>query len=426
MARRIPLAQHKDIMRQFDIKARWLFWICLSELLSMLVISNYAALLPILQKEWSLSNAEAGWIFSSYQIGYVFAVVFLASLTDYINAKIIFIASLFWTGIAGLFFAFYADGFLSALVLRALMGIGFAGIYMPGLRMVAEKYADDRNSGTAIGTYVGTFTLGVALSLFLTGFLNSLFSWRTAFMVTAIGPLAGGILAVFTLGHVPKLDHSRHEKVSLADIMSNRAAMLMIGGYVAHMWEMFGMRAWIVAFLTAALLMSGSVMTDAVVAGTFLAGILTLVGAASNVLGGYVSDRIGRAQSVFVILLLSSVISLFIGWTISLPFSLIAAVCIIYGFLVAAESSILSTGVAEFSLQGSLGRTMALQSFLGWSAASISPIVFGHVLDMTNPLHTSHQLGYYPVWGWAFALLGIGGLFGPLLMWFLAKSIRKA
>lgn len=425
MARKIPLAQHKDIMRQFDAKARWLFWICLSELLGMMVISNYAALLPVLQKEWSLTNAEAGWIFSSFQIGYVLAVVFLASLTDYVSAKKIYISSLFWTGIAGILFALFSNGLYSALVLRGLMGIGFAGIYMPGLRMVAEKYAGDTSSGTAVGIYVGTFTLGVACSLFFSGFLNALFSWKGAFLITGIMPLVGGVIAIASLGHIPQIEHSMVKKVSLVDIINNRPAMLMIGSYVAHMWEMFGMRAWIVAFLTAALLIHKNDLTESVSASTLVASIVTLVGAVSNVLGGAFSDRIGRSRSVFIILLMSSLISLSIGWLISFPFYMIVTVSIIYGFLVAAESSIMSTAVAESSRHGSLGRTMAVQSFLGWTAASISPIVFGYILDLTNPANIAQQLGYYPVWGWAFALLGVGGFIGPYLMWVLEKWRRQ-
>jgi len=408
-------------MRQFEAKARWLFWICLSELLGMMVISNYAALLPVLQKEWSLTNAEAGWIFSSFQIGYVLAVVFLASLTDYVNPKKIYIASLFWTGIAGIFFALFSAGLYSALVLRGLMGIGFAGIYMPGLRMVAEKYADDTSSGTAVGIYVGTFTLGVACSLFFSGFLNALFSWKGAFLITGIMPLVGGVIAVALLGHIPHAGYSQSKGVSLLDIIKNRPAMLMIGSYVAHMWEMFGMRAWIVAFLTATLLMHKNDLTESVSASALVASIVTLVGAISNVLGGAFSDRIGRARSVFIILLTSSLISLGIGWLIACPFYVIVTVSIVYGFLVAAESSIMSTAIAESSRHGSLGRTMAVQSFLGWSAASISPIIFGYVLDLTNPSNVAQELGYYPVWGWAFALLGAGGLIGPYLMWVLGK-----
>jgi len=68
---------------RLDDRYRWLIWMSLSEIGTMLVFSNYSALLPILQKQWALTNGQAGWIFSSYQIGYIVAVVFLTSLTDY-------------------------------------------------------------------------------------------------------------------------------------------------------------------------------------------------------------------------------------------------------------------------------------------------------------------------------------------------------
>jgi hypothetical protein len=59
---------------------------------------------------------------------------------------------------------------------------------------------------------------------------------------------------------------------------------------------------------------------------------------------------------------------------------------------------------------------MALQSLLGWGAASISPIVFGLILDLINPPDALRSYGYFPNWGWAFVMLGGGGLVGPLIM----------
>jgi fucose permease len=58
---------------RLDDRFRWLIWLSFAEIGTMLVFNNYSALLPILQKEWSLTNSEAGWIFSSYQIGYILA-----------------------------------------------------------------------------------------------------------------------------------------------------------------------------------------------------------------------------------------------------------------------------------------------------------------------------------------------------------------
>ncbi|MGQ9638095.1 MAG: hypothetical protein ACUVT6_09930 [Thermodesulfobacteriota bacterium] len=80
----------------------------------------------------------------------------------------------------------------------------------------------------------------------------------------------------------------------------------------------------------------------------------------------------------------------------------------LYGYLVTADSYSLFTGVTELAHPKELGKTMALQSFLGWTGASISPIAFGYILDFTNPLDVLKTYGYIPPWGWAFMILGLG------------------
>jgi MFS family permease len=408
---------------RLDDRLRWLIWLSLAEIGTMLVFNNYSALLPILQKEWSLTNSEAGWIFSSYQIGYILAVVLFTSLTDYINTKYIYLVTSLWAGLAGILFSFWAEGFYSAMILRTLMGIGFAGTYMPGLRMVAERFPS-RERGRAVGIYVGAFTLGAAISLFLTGMINSLFSWRWAFLITSLGPIAGGMIALFKLGEVVRTKAEEETRIPFTEVLRNRPALMMIGGYAAHMWEMFGMRGWIVAFLTACLLTAHYDLEKAVSLSAVIAGAVTLVGALSNALGGSLSDRFGRANTIIVVMLGSGMLSLLIGWTRGFPIALIILLSLLYGFVVTGESSVLSTGVTEMARPGGLGRTMALQSLLGWGAASISPILFGYVLDLTNPADALTRFGYVPNWGWAFVILGLGGLMGPLIIWRLKREAR--
>ncbi len=65
----------------------WLAAVCLSELGTLLVFSNFPALLPILKAEWNLSNTEAGLIIAFYQVGYIGAVAILATLTDYMAKR---------------------------------------------------------------------------------------------------------------------------------------------------------------------------------------------------------------------------------------------------------------------------------------------------------------------------------------------------
>ena len=183
------------------------------------------------------------------------------------------------------------------------------------------------------------------------------------------------------------------------------------------------MRGWMVAFLTACLLTAHYDLEKAVSLSAVIAGTVTLAGALSNALGGTLSDRFGRANTIIVVMLGSGFLSLLIGWTIGFPIALIILLSLLYGFMVTGESSVLSTGVTELARPGGLGRTLALQSLIGWTAASLSPIAFGYVLDLTNPADALTRFGYVPNWGWAFVILGLGGLMGPLIIWRLKRKL---
>jgi hypothetical protein len=56
-------------------------------------------------------------------------------------------------------FALFADGFWSALLLRLLAGIGWAGTYMPGLKAIADPL-----EGTAQSRAVSWHAAGVGIS----------------------------------------------------------------------------------------------------------------------------------------------------------------------------------------------------------------------------------------------------------------------
>jgi MFS family permease len=198
--------------------------------------------------------------------------------------------------------------------------------------------------------------------------------------------------------------------------------MGIIGGYVAHMWEMYGMRGWMVAFVAASLLVQKGDLSRAVSMSTYVIAWSTLLGAVAIATGGAISDRFGRIHTITVIMVGSGLLSLTLGWAIAVPYWLLAILCLLYGFMVAADSSVLSTGVVEMAHPGGLGRTMAIQSLLGWTAASVSPVVFGYILDVTNPADALARYGYFPNWGWAFMLLGVGGLMGLLA---IGRSKKK-
>ncbi len=399
----------------------WLAALCLAELGTMLVFSNFAAVLPLLQVEWGLSNTEAGLIFTAYQVGYIFAVAVLSTLTDWVEPRKIYVGGALWAGLAGLAFPLWAHGATSALVLRTLAGIGLAGTYMPGMRLVAERF-DASRRGFAMGSYIATFTVGTSISLLATSWGNARWGWRPAFALTALGPLLAAALASVTLqgaraGRAPRPAGG----IALRPVLRNRRALRLIVAYGAHTWELMGMRGWIVPFLAASLTAGGASLALATHQAGLAGAAVLAIGAVSHPVAGLFSDRWGRTRLISTVMLVSGACSLALGWALGWPFGALVTLALFYGLMVTAESAILSTSIAESAEPAYLGRTMALQSTVGFSAGALSPAAFGAVLDLAAKL--GRPAG--ETWRWGFTLLAAGVLVGPLVVGFRGRGRER-
>lgn len=413
MAAVASIPPERSVTRQRGSRG-WLTALCLAELGTMLVFSNFAAVLPLLQQEWQLSNTEAGLIFTAYQVGYILAVAVLSTLTDWVEPRKIYLAGALWAGLAGLAFPLWAQGARSALLLRTLAGIGLAGTYMPGMRLVAERF-DASRRGFAMGCYIATFTIGTSISLLLTAWANAQWGWRVAFALTALGPLLGAALAAVTLeagqaGRAPRPAPG----AGLRPVLENRHGLRLIVAYGAHAWELMGMRGWIVPFLTASLTASGVGLALATKEAGLAGSAVLAIGAVSHPVAGLLSDRWGRTRLISLIMLVSGACSLTMGWALGWSWSALVTLALFYGLMVTAESAILSTSIAESAEPQYLGRTMALQSTVGFSAGALAPTVFGIVLDLVAKLGRPAT----EAWGWAFTVLAAGVLIGPLAVGF--------
>jgi MFS family permease len=381
---------------------RWLLLLSLAEIATMVTFSNYTAAQPLLAQQWRLSSAEAGAIFGAQQAGYALAVLWLASLTDLVGVRRIYLLSAAWNGFAAALFAVGARGFLSALLLRALLGVGLAGTYMPGVRLVAETFPQ-RKRGAALGVFIACFSVGAALSLFLAGRLLVL-GVRTMFLLTAAGPLLGVLLAWPVVRDGPRpMAGARRRGLPFRDVLRNPPALRYIAGYTAHNWELFGMRAWLPVFLTAAWSAQGASLPEATRMGTAVGSAVLLAGAASNAAGGWLSDRAGRMRTIVTFLSASALCSAVIGWLLPVGLGAVIAVALLYGIFTTAESSTLSTAVAESAFPHALGTTMAVQSTVGFVATIVSPVLFGALLDAYG-------------WGWAFVSLAVAAAAGVLTL----------
>lgn len=392
---------------------------CLAEILGMAGFATFPALVPTFISEWGLSHTEAGWISGIYFAGYMGAVPVLVSLTDRVDPRRIYLVCTALGGAAMLGYALFADGFWSALVFRAIAGIGLAGTYMPGLKALSDMVKGPRQS-RVLAWYTSSFSVGAAVSFLLSGQIAAWFGWQWAFGAASIGSLASLVLVFARIAPAPP-DKKLAPITRLLDfrpVFRNPNAMGYIIAYGAHIWEMFGQRSWVVAFLT----FSQSLQPDGargIIPATVVAALVNLAGVPASIFGNELAIRFGRVRVVTVVMLASVGVSCLLGFSAPLPYLLVAALCLLHGVTAYGDSSAITAGAVASAPPGHSGATMAVHSFVGFGCGFVGPLMFGMVLDLAGGNRAT-------AWGLAFTSLGVAAAAGPVALACLVGSDRKA
>ena len=103
---------------------RWIASLCLARVGFALIFVAYSASLGLLKHDWGLSSAQAGLIQSAWHAGYLVSLFAIGFLADRYGARRTFLATSIAACASGLAFALFADGFVSALLLHGLAGLG--------------------------------------------------------------------------------------------------------------------------------------------------------------------------------------------------------------------------------------------------------------------------------------------------------------
>jgi MFS family permease len=381
---------------------------CLVLFLTLLPFSSYVAALPHIQDEWGLNNTQAGFIYSTYLAGYAASALLIVPLTDRLDPRRILLGAAAVSAASNLLFPLVADDVLSGALLRAPAGIGLVGVYMPGIRVVAERFSS-RGRGMAVGMFVTSFYAGSSASLAATGGLMAVLDWRQAYLAMALAAFVSVPLAYIALrGHRHMATHRSSGRLELA-ALKDRLTRRFILAYSLHTMELYAARVWLPAFFAATLISRGIENAQAAVTAATVGGIAFAAGSIGPVMGGVISDRWGRATSASVIFALSGACSWLIGWMGGFPWPLIVALSVFYGWAIAADSAIYSTAITEVASPSRLGSTMAIQSFLGFGAGFVGPILVGGILDL-SPESIQWGLGFSFIG--LLSLVAIAGLMG--------------
>ncbi len=149
-----------------------------------------------IMKEFGLTNAELGYIFSSGLGGMTAGCFILAPLGDRIGRRKIFLISLLLISLGMLLVNFSAHyGLL--LVCRAITGLGIGGI-LPNLATVAAEFSTDKTRDFNVGIVQGGWPLGAILTGFVSAWIVPLYGWRFAYLSAGLFSL-GMLVAVYVV-----------------------------------------------------------------------------------------------------------------------------------------------------------------------------------------------------------------------------------
>lgn len=348
--------------------------------------------------QWALSSAEAAWLTTAVQLGFVVgtAASALLNLADIIPARVLFAASAFAAAIANALIL-TVDGLPGALAWRFLTGVCLAGVYPPAMKMVATWFRSRR--GLAVGTIVGALTIGKSLPYLMHALPGAGIGPVT--LTASAGAIVAATIVWFGYHEGPYPFPARTFSWGLvAEVVSYRRWRLATGGYLGHMWELYAAWTWLPVFIAASIAVREPMnavhgeRVASVVAFTALA-----VGGVGCVWGGIVADRRGRAWLVTLAMGISGACALLIGFAFGKSLWLLAPVAFLWGFFVIADSAQFSVLVTESVPAHAVGTALTLQTSLGFLLTAVT-------IQLVPPLAAA--VG----WRWAFVLLAFGPVVG--------------
>lgn len=370
-----------------------------------------SASVPAIKREWGLTDSRAAWLTLTVQLGFVAGTLTsaLGNLPDVFRARHLMAGCAFGGAFVNAAFALFARSPALGLPLRFLTGFLLAGVYPPGMKIMATWFR--RGRGMALGVLVGALTLGKA-SPYLVNALGSA-NWRVDVAFVSLLAVVGGLLVLFFIGDGPyALPNAPFDIRQVGKVFRNRGVRLANFGYFGHMWELYAMWTWVPVMMRASLAARGSPPALAETLSFLVIGS----GAAGCVLAGLAADRVGRTVVTSWAMGLSGSCCLAVGFLFGSPPAALAAVAILWGATVVADSAQFSACVTELGDPRYMGTALTIQTCLGFlltvGSIQLIPILVKAV-----------------GWRWAFAALAPGpalGVWAMLRLRSLPEAVRIA
>jgi len=343
---------------------------------------GFAPLIPTFMGDLGITYAAAATIMTAYFWTYTTAQVPVGVLADRLGPRRMML--LFLSLLAAGVIAFpLSRGYTQSLVARGLIGLGAAGIWLPGLRLIHEWFPPQER-GRATGLFSAGGGIGGTMALMLVPILAQHFGWRWGYAFTLI-PLLTACALIYAFVRPGPLAERRFPDAA----SRGTAAVIKDVLGVAALWPInvavlfsYGAFMALVTFLPAFLVRQGGLTPGR--AG-LVTGLITAGTVVSWPLAGFISDWIGRRKVIYLFSQGMCVLS-------CLAFALIVPGTGWAGAALAALLTGLMLGglvtpfvmVVELFPADLIGTASGVVNTFCFVGSLLIPVLVGKILDMTG------------------------------------------
>lgn len=345
----------------------------------------FAAVLPFVSETLKLNPAEAGLAQGIFALTYGVGMVAWSPISRSMSARNMLLIGLAGTGI-GMVAQVFVQSYVQLLALRLIIGFFDAGIFIGNMKLIFGWFPLSRR-GSVVGFILAAYSLAITLDFALGIPLTLATNWRTFFAVLAAGTLIVAVLDALVVRSGPREigianfswgNEPRHESMPLSEIF--RSKWIAVGGFgiVACTFAIAGTATWVVpAFIT--------IQHMPPEAGAVIGTVMGLSQVLFLVIGGYMSDRLGKPFMIKLTAFLAFLTAVMFLWSVvsPMPFSMLVLFAALSGVALLGGGAIFALLSEKYS-DALAPAAIGYAEVFGIFSAFVAPWLMGAIINVSG------------------------------------------
>ena len=351
------------------------------------------ALLPLIRANLGLSYLQSGLLLSAFTITSGLSQFPGGWLSDRVSRQIVVVIGLCGVGLTTLAVGL-SPSYYPLLFILVIMGI-FAGAYHPSAVSMLSGYFEEVRRGKVIGLHMVGGAVGFTLGPLLGGLIAQMWGWRFAFIILGIPALVAAPIVLNKL--------RQHKDVNGGELVSHTYTTDGTPTKPKNRWTDIGQVLRPVAAITALAILTqfiaGSAMSFipiylvdkhniAPAYAAMLLGIMRSGGIAGSLFGGWLSDKWGGKNAIFLALVATGPILYLLT---QLPFSLVfMVILVLFGLVMPMRQVTVQSLLMDSTPPQLRGIVFGIYFGLGMEGISLVQPVVGHFMDIFGIVEVFH------------------------------------